>query len=81
MASPSGCAATTAPARPSPPATYADPLPYRFANGRSETPGEYGEVGRLQRGFAANGFRLRWLLGEIATSAAFRTATAPEVTR
>lgn len=54
---------------------------YRFANGRSETPGEYGEVGRLQRGFAANGFRLRWLLGEIATSAAFRTATAPEVMR
>lgn len=53
---------------------------YRFANGRAETPGEYTEVARLQGAFAANGYRLRWLLGEIATSAAFRTATAPEVT-
>ena len=53
---------------------------YRFANGRAETPGEYSEVARLQGAFAANGFRLRWLMGEIATSAAFRTATAPEVT-
>lgn len=54
---------------------------YRFANGRVQAPGEFGEVARLQRGFAANGYRLRWLLGEIATSAAFRTTTAPEVMR
>lgn len=53
---------------------------YRFANGRTELPGEYGEVARLQRGFTANGFRFRWLLGEIATSDAFRAIAAPEVT-
>lgn len=50
---------------------------YRFAYGRVETPGEFGEVGRLQQGFSANGYRLRWLMGEIATSDAFRTATVP----
>lgn len=53
---------------------------YRFANGRSERPGEYGELSRLQRGFASNGYRFQWLLGEIATSAAFRAIAAPEVT-
>jgi hypothetical protein len=51
---------------------------YRFANGHIETPGEYGEIARLQAAFAANGYRLRWLLGEVATSAAFRLTTAPE---
>ncbi|MDB4929560.1 MAG: Cellulose-binding domain protein [Myxococcaceae bacterium] len=47
---------------------------YRFAYGRHETEGEEGEVGRLAQDFAYGGYRLRRLMSQIATSAAFRRA-------
>jgi hypothetical protein len=47
---------------------------YRFAYGRHETDGEEAEVSRLAQDFAYGGYRLRRLMSQIATSAAFRRA-------
>ncbi|MEO7331483.1 MAG: DUF1592 domain-containing protein [Minicystis sp.] len=47
----------------------------RYASAAPETPGEDAEIRRLSRTFADQGYRLPFLLREVALSPAFRTAT------
>jgi hypothetical protein len=47
----------------------------RYASAAPETPGEDAEIERLSRAFADQGYRLPFLLREVASSPAFRTAT------
>lgn len=47
----------------------------RYASAAPETPGEDAEIERLSRAFADQGYRLPYLLRQVALSPAFRTAT------
>ena len=53
---------------------------YRYAVGRKETSGERPLLRHLEKGFAEQGHQLPQLMRNIATSEAFRTATAPRET-
>ncbi len=48
---------------------------YRYATGSADSQGEPGAVSALASGFAANGYRLRALLGDIVSSEGFRLLT------
>ena len=50
---------------------------YRYAVGRKQTNGERRLLRYLEDTFAQQGYRVPALMGDIATSEAFRTATAP----
>jgi hypothetical protein len=50
---------------------------YRYAVGRKHTNGERRLLRYLEDTFAGQGYRVPALMGDIATSEAFRTATAP----
>jgi hypothetical protein len=51
---------------------------FRHAWGVLETPAQQQEVERLEAGFAAQGYRLRTLMHDVATGDAFRRALPPE---
>lgn len=50
---------------------------YRYAVGRKQTNGERPLLRHLESAFTEQGYRLQGLIRDIATSQAFRTATAP----
>lgn len=50
---------------------------YRYAVGREQTNGERPLLRHLEAAFAENGYQVPALMRDIATSEAFRTATAP----
>jgi len=50
---------------------------YRYAVGRKQTNGERPLLRQLEETFAASGYQVPALMRDIATSEAFRTATAP----
>lgn len=52
---------------------------YRYAVGREQTNGERPLLRHLEDNFAENGYQVPALMRDIATSEAFRTATAPAV--
>lgn len=53
---------------------------YRYAVGRKQTNGERPLLRHLEETFAASGYQVPALMRDIATSEAFRTATAPAET-